>query len=250
MRHHIYPDYQSLSRATADLIVEYINSKPDSLICLASGHTPLGVFECLVKDVADKKVDISQCVFVGLDVWVGIGPKDDGSCRQLMDQFFFEPLNISSRQIHFFDALSDELQGEADTINQLIDSRGGLDIMLVGIGTNGHIAMNEPGTPFNSVAHISELAEETKIVGQKYFKSSTELKHGITLGLKHFRESKLPILMANGSKKSAIMKRVFEEKVGHHLPASIVREMAQAVVVIDREAAADLEKSRGAGERH
>ena len=196
------------------------------------------MFKCLVKDVRDKKVDISRCAFVGLDEWVGIGPKDDGSCRQLMDEFFFEPLNIPAKQIHFFDALSDDLQGEADKINKLIDSRGGLDIMLVGIGTNGHIAMNEPGTPFNSIAHISELAEETKVVGQKYFKSTTELKYGITLGLKHFHDAKLPILMANGAKKLAIMTRVlFSDEVGEHLPASVVHHMPNAMVMIDSDAA-------------
>jgi glucosamine-6-phosphate isomerase len=242
MKIHIHPDYQTLSRATADLITSYIIEKPNSLICLASGHTPLGVFECLVKDVMEKKVDISQCVFVGLDEWVGIGPKQDGSCRLLMDQFFFEPLRIPSKQIHFFDALSNDLQHEADKINSVIGWNGGLDIMLVGIGTNGHIAMNEPGTSFDSIAHISELAEETKVVGQKYFKSSTELQYGITLGLKHFAESKLPILMANGSKKSAIMKHVLEEKPGEYLPASIVHRIPNELVMIDEEAALELKR--------
>jgi glucosamine-6-phosphate isomerase len=242
MKLQIHSDYKNLSRATANLIVSYINAKPKSLICLASGHTPLGVFECLVKDVKEKKVDISQCVFVGLDEWVGIGPKQDGSCRLLMDEFFFEPLSIPATRIHFFDALSKDLQHEADKINAVISANGGLDIMLVGIGTNGHIAMNEPGTSFNSIAHISELAEETKVVGQKYFKSTTELRYGITLGLKHFAESKLPILMANGSKKAAIMKRVVEEKPSEQLPASIVHQIPNAIVAIDEEAAARLKK--------
>jgi glucosamine-6-phosphate isomerase len=242
MKIQIHPDYKTLSRATADLIADYIKSKPNSLICLASGHTPLGVFECLVQDVMENKIDISQCVFVGLDEWVGIGPKQDGSCRLLMDQFFFEPLKIPAKQIHFFNSLSNDLQHEADKINSVIGWNGGLDIMLVGIGTNGHIAMNEPGTSFDSIAHISELAEETKVVGQKYFKSSTELKYGITLGLKHFYESKLPILMANGVKKSAIMIRIMEEKAGEHLPASIVHGMAHAVLMIDEEAASLLKR--------
>jgi glucosamine-6-phosphate isomerase len=242
MKIQIHPDYKTLCRTTADLISDYIKSKPNSLICLASGHTPLGVFECLVKDVKENRIDISQCVFVGLDEWVGIGPKQDGSCRLLMDQFFFDPLKIPAKQIHFFNALSNDLQHEADKINSVIGWNGGLDIMLVGVGTNGHIAMNEPGTSFDSIAHISELAEETKIVGQKYFKSSTELKYGITLGLKHFYESKLPILMANGSKKSAIMKRIIEEKAGEHLPASIVHGMEQAVLMIDEEAASLLKR--------
>ena len=232
--------YKELSRATADMIGDYILKKPDALVCLASGHTPLGVFECLVQDVREKKIDISGCTFVGLDEWVGVGPKQDGSCRLLMDQFFFEPLNIPSSKIYFFDALAKDLQSEADRINALIDSRNGLDIMLVGIGTNGHVAMNEPGTPFTSVAHISELAEETKTVGQKYFQQETPLTKGITLGLKHFSEAKLPILIANGSKKTPIIKKTIWSKGGEHIPASIVQQMPNAFIMLDQEAAADL----------
>lgn len=236
----IYHDYPQLSRAATDLIADYIRKKPKSLICIASGHTPMGVFQCLVEDVKAGKLDISGCEFVGLDEWVGFGPKDDGSCRLMMDEAFFEPLNIPASNIHFFDALSNNLQGEADKINEVIDQHGGLDVMLVGIGTNGHIAMNEPGTSFGSTAHISVLAEETKSVGQKYFKKATELKHGITVGLRHFSDSKLPILMANGVKKASIIKRILTEKPGEHLPASIVQQISGAIVMIDDDAGSSL----------
>jgi glucosamine-6-phosphate isomerase len=237
MHLRIHLDYKALCRAVADTIGNYISKKPDSLVCLASGHTPLGVFECLVSDVRAGKLDLSQTIFVGLDEWVGIGPKNDGSCRLMMDEHFFGPANISESKIAFFDALSSDLQGEADKINALIDSRKCLDIMLVGIGTNGHIAMNEPGTSFDSVAHISDLAEETKIVGQKYFKSSATLSQGITLGLKHFREAKLPILMANGHKKTEIIRSVIMDKMSEDLPASIVQDIHECLIMLDQEAA-------------
>lgn len=235
-----YPDYKKLSRATADLIAGYIRKKPDSLICFASGHTPLGVFECLTEDIKLKKLDLTSCIFVSLDEWVGIGPEDDGSCRLMMDQTFFGPTDFPESRIYFFDGLSEDLQREVDRINNVIKSRGGLDIMLVGIGTNGHVAMNEPGTSFDSIAHVSELADETKSVGQKYFKKSTPLKYGITVGLKHFSDSKLPILMANGEKKTAIIQRVLKETPGEHLPASIVQKIPGAYVMLDHEAAGGL----------
>jgi glucosamine-6-phosphate isomerase len=228
-----YHDYATLSRATADLIVEYISAKKNSIVCLASGHTPRGVFQCLVDDVKSNRLDISKCIFVSLDEWVGIAASQKGSCREMMDEDFFNPLQIPSSQIKFFDGLSNDLTTQVKSMNAFIASHEGLDIMLVGIGTNGHIAMNEPGTSFSFDAHVSTLAEETKIVGQKYFPGSTKLDKGITLGLKHFREAKLPILMANGEKKTAIMKQTFSAPATESLPSSIVHLISQGYIMMD-----------------
>src|SRR5688572_21066395 len=162
MKVKIYPDYKSMSRAAADLISAYIKKKPNSLICLASGHSPLGVFQCMVDDVKLGKLNLEKCTFVSLDEWVGIAASQKGSCREMMDKDLFVPLAIKEHQIIFFDGMDVDLKGQVEKINDCIDTNGGLDIMLVGVGMNGHIAMNEPGTSFDSVAHISTLAEETK----------------------------------------------------------------------------------------
>lgn len=228
-----YPGYAKLSRATADLVVEYINAKKDSIISLASGHTPRGVFECLVEDVKSNRLDISKCIFVSLDEWIGVAASQKGSCREMMDVDFFNPLQIPSSQIKFFNGVTDDLELQVRNMNTFIESHGGLDIMLVGIGTNGHIAMNEPGTSFNIDAHISRLAEETKTVGQKYFPGSTILDKGITLGLKHFREAKLPILMANGERKKAIMKQTLSSPATESLPSSVVHLIPQGYIMVD-----------------
>ena len=228
-----YSDYTTLSRATADLIVEYINAKKNSIVCLASGHTPRGVFECLVSDVKSNRLDISKCIFVSLDEWVGVAASQKGSCREMMDEDFFNPLQLPSSQIKFFNGMATDLESEVKNMNAFIKSHGGLDVMLVGIGTNGHIAMNEPGTSFNVDAHISTLAEETKTVGQKYFPGSTTLDKGITLGLRHFREAKLPILMANGEKKAAIMKQTLLLEATESLPSSVVHLISQGYIMMD-----------------
>jgi 6-phosphogluconolactonase/glucosamine-6-phosphate isomerase/deaminase len=108
--------------------------------------------------------------------------------------------------------------------------------MLVGVGLNGHIAMNEPGTSFDSVAHISTLAEETKTVGQKYFDTATQLSRGITLGLKHFRDARLPILVANGEKKAHIIRQILTSSPSESLPASIIQLIDQGMVMLDEAA--------------
>ncbi len=228
-----YSDYEKLSRAVADLIGEYISAKKNSVVCLASGHTPRGVFECLIDDVKSNRLDIGECIFVGLDEWVGISASQKGSCRAMMDDDFFTTLQIPIAQIKFFNGVADDLEAEVKMMNEFIEEHGGLDIMLVGVGTNGHIAMNEPGTSFNSDAHISTLAEETKTVGQKYFPVSTKLDKGITLGLKHFREAKLPILMANAEKKTAIIKQTLASPATESLPSSVVHLISQGYIMLD-----------------
>ncbi len=237
----IFPDYETLSRTTADLIKDYILQKKTSLICLASGHTPVGVFKNLIKDVKEGSLDIGQCTFISLDEWVGIDPHNSGSCLSMLKKDFFDPLKIPDTQIEFFNVLSDNLEKECDRINTLIKHNGGLDIMFVGVGTNGHIGMNEPGTSFNSYAHVGDLAEETKTVGQKYFSKQTKLSKGLTLGLKHLQEAKLPIVMANGEKKAAIIKKAFTQQPTEQIPVSIVHLIQQGFVMLDQEAAREVE---------
>ena len=237
MTTRIYPDYESLSRATADLVTEYIKNKKDSWVCLASGHTPIGVFKFLLNDVKHENLNLSHCKFFSLDEWIGIDPSDSGSCLSMLKKDFFGPLSIPIEQIEFFNVLSENLEEECDRINRLIHQHGGLDIMLVGVGTNGHIGMNEPGTPFDACAHVGELAEETKNTGQKYFSKPTQLSIGITLGLQHLAESKLPIIMANGKGKAPIMKTVLKESPSERVPATISQTIKQGYIMLDREAA-------------
>jgi glucosamine-6-phosphate isomerase len=239
MRVQTFDNYPELSRATADLIASTIQKKPYSLICIASGHTPVGVFKCLIDDVKSGALDVSKVTFVSLDEWLGIDPSDSGSCISMLRKDFFDHVPLRQQQIEMFDVKANPV-AECARINDIIAANGGLDVMLVGIGLNGHIGMNEPGTSFRSYAHVSALAEATITTGQKYFTKPTTLSKGITLGLRHFAESRLPILMANGTKKASIINHVINSKPTEQVPATIVHSIPQALVMIDREAAADL----------
>ncbi|HNT49257.1 MAG TPA: glucosamine-6-phosphate deaminase [Cyclobacteriaceae bacterium] len=232
----IYPDYETLSAHTANLIISYINQKQDALVCIASGHTPIGVFRQIKIAIDQNNVDLSRCTFLSLDEWLGIDPSDSGSCLSMLQRDCFEPLQVKPEQVQFFNVNAD-LTKECNRINELIATRGGLDIMLVGVGTNGHIGMNEPGTSFDSVAHVGELADETKTVGQKYFATKTKLSKGITLGLNHLRQAKLPIIMANGSRKAAILSKALTGNATPQIPVSVVHLIPHAYVMLDQEAA-------------
>lgn len=232
----VFPDYNSLCRGVADLIGAHIAKNPSSMICLASGHTPLGVFIALAADVTAGRLQLGKCRFVSLDEWIGVPPENPGSCRAMMKDFF-AGARIRDEQIHFFNGVSPDPESEANKMNELISSYGGLDVMLVGIGLNGHIAMNEPGTSFYRHAHVSKLSPQTIEVGQKYFSGETSLSRGITLGLRHFSDAKLPILMANGEKKAGIIRLSIHGPFTEQVPATVVQKIPHAVVMLDQTAA-------------
>ncbi|MES2517181.1 MAG: glucosamine-6-phosphate deaminase [Bacteroidota bacterium] len=232
-----FPNYDALSEATANVIIAVLKQKPDAVICIASGDTPMGVCKFLAK--SDPNL-FTKCTFVGLDEWVGMDENDEGSCKYGVYQNLFMPLNLPTERIKYFDAKAPDLTAECDKINDFISSRGGLDVMLVGVGMNGHIALNEPNTPFNIYAHISDLEEITKEVGQKYFTKPTILTQGITLGLAHLQEAKLPILIANGQRKAAVIKKALTESISEQFPASIFQTIEHSLVMLDTDAAQEL----------
>ncbi len=231
-----FPDYNTLSQYAAQHLAAIINQKPDALLCLASGDTPIETYHRFVDLVQQERVDVSQCLFVGLDEWVGFGPDDVGSCSYYVFRDLFTPLQLRPEQIHVFDAKANDLAAECARIDTLIQSRGGLDVLLVGMGLNGHIALNEPGTPFNLGCHVVELAESTKTVGQKYFTQETTLNQGITLGLRHLTEAHEVILLVSGAKKAAILRDALRGPVSEQVPASILQTQPRAQIWIDEAA--------------
>jgi glucosamine-6-phosphate deaminase len=231
----IYQDYELLSQAAVNFILDYLQKKPKSLVCIASGDTPKRVCQLLVEAKKNNHFDFSETTFIGLDEWVGMDENDEGSCKFLVYENLFRPLSIEASKIKYFDAKSTNLQEECDKINEFIAQNGGLDIMIVGVGLNGHIALNEPYTPFTNYAHVSKLEDMTIEVGQKYFTKKTVLTEGITLGLQHFREAKLPILMASGLKKSSIIYDALTNEATEAIPASIVQIIEHSLVLLDRD---------------
>lgn len=233
----IYKDYQVLSLHAAERIIEQVKQKPDAVLCLAAGDTPRLAYDTLTKKAANEKLDFSKCTFVGLDEWVGIPPGNEGSCHYFLKQHLIGPLKLSADRIHLFDALSNDLDHECRKMNALISTLGGIDLMMVGIGMNGHIGFNEPGASPDLYAHVVELDEATRTVGQKYFRQQTPLAKGITLGLKHLLESRKAILIANGTKKAGVIQQALKGPVTPDLPATIMRQHANSEVMLDEEAA-------------
>lgn len=240
----VYPDYESLSHHASDAIVEQVSRKPDTTLCLASGDTPRLTCRLTAEKAARVKTDFSRCTFIGLDEWVGIPPENEGSCRHFFETEVFAPLSITRDRIHLFDGMSIDLENECRVMDASISQKGGIDLMVVGIGMNGHIGFNEPGISFDLYAHVVDLDEATRTVGQKYFRQKTELSKGITLGLKHLMEARRVILIANGARKAEVIRKALEEETTTTLPASIIRKHPNAHVMLDEGAASGLAASK------
>ena len=246
MQLKIYKDYNELSYNAALEITDLVKNKPHAVLCLAAGDTPRLTYTLMTKKAIDEKIDFSHCSFIGLDEWVSIPPENEGSCHFFLKTQIFEPLHISSSQIHLFNALSEDLSTECALMDKIIKEKKGIDLMLVGVGMNGHIGFNEPGVSFKKYSHVVELDETTQSVGQKYFKQTAMLKKGITLGLKHVSEARKAILIANGIKKAEVIRKSLEDKISADIPASIMRTHLQGTMMIDEDAASLLhQKMKG-----
>lgn len=234
-----YKNYDALSEAVALQMVNQIISKPDTVFCLASGNTPLKAYEYFVEKVKKETIDYSRCVFFGLDEWIGISPDDTGSCHYFLTKNVFEPLGIANENIYLFDGLSKNPEAECDRISRAIE-KNGIDLIVVGIGMNGHIGFNEPGSLIGNKVQIVALDRVTQTVGQKYFDKPMLLKKGITIALRSFLDAKKALLIANGAQKASIIQQTIEGEVNITIPSTIIQLHKNASVMIDDEAAACL----------
>jgi len=232
---------ESMSNYCAELIAKVIMEKPDALICLPAGESAIGTFKAL-KDMSDRKeIDFGQAWFVALDEWLNLEDESE-NCTAFMFKNFYEPLNIDHSRIKFFDIHAEDMAEECKRVDQFIFDHNGIDCMLLGLGMNGHIGLNEPHSSFDSYAKVASLDSVTKEIGQKYFSSKVVLTEGITLGMRHVFEAKQVILQVAGKKKADIVRKIYEAQPSYALPATVVKLLSNAVVVLDNDAASEIKE--------
>lgn len=237
MKLFITDSYTELSQQAAEDLVQLTATKDSPVVCTASGDTPAGLYKDLFDKVKNKEADTSGWYFLGLDEWAGMNGSDQGSCRFHLDHQLLNPLRVTDAKIIFFDGRANDLQGECNRIENFIQEHGPIDVCILGLGLNGHVGMNEPGTSITTRSHISKLDPLTAQVGQKYFTSETPLSEGITLGLATILESKHIMLMVSGAKKAAIVKQVLEGEISENVPGTLLRNHRGLRVYLDKEAA-------------
>jgi galactosamine-6-phosphate isomerase len=236
----IADNYDAMSKQAADDVMWLMQVTNKPLICPASGHSPAGLYREILKNVKNNQLDISKWDFVGLDEWVGLNETDEGSCRYHLNHELFHPLNISNDRICFFDGRAKNLQTQCENVEGFINQHGGIDVAILGVGMNGHVGMNEPGTSLALRSHVTDLDIITQKVGQKYFKEQQQLTKGITLGLATLMESRHIIILVSGSHKADIVKKIIEDEISEQLPATLLRNHPRLRIYLDKESAQNL----------
>ncbi|KGL42294.1 glucosamine-6-phosphate deaminase [Listeria sp. SHR_NRA_18] len=230
----VLADYETMSDAATALVIETFQRAPEGLYCFAGGDTPVGTLRRLVAAHKAGEIDLQKAYFVELDEWVGLDGDDEGSCLNYLETELFGPAQIDPSHYHYFHAKSADLEGECRAADLFIKQHGGLELILLGVGVNGHLGFNEPGVSFENYAHIIDLDSTTQNVGQKYFTKEVDRTKGITLGIKHILEAKTAILVANGEKKQVAITHLLEKKVTAEWPVTVLREHTNANIFIDK----------------
>ncbi|GHV02963.1 hypothetical protein FACS189485_04850 [Spirochaetia bacterium] len=236
METKVFPDYNSLCNKITGEICDALRLNPSLLLCIAAGHTSLGVFEGLCKAYKKGTADFSSVAFVAMDEWLGMNKDTPGSCGKLLCGSFLDLVNFKPENVRLFDGTVSDPDTECAAVEEFIVSHscsGKINYVVLGSGMNGHLALNEPGVSFDLRAHAGQISQTTKEVGQKYFKEFVELKGGLTLGIANFREADRSVLMISGRHKSDILKRIISENPGTDIPATAIKDFKNASLYYD-----------------
>jgi len=232
--------YELMSKQAADAIAKILKNETEPLVCVPSGDSPKGLFKEWQLQQEKKIIDVHSWLLLGLDEWVGLGENDEGSCRYMLNKDLFHPLKINEERICCFNGKTNDTETECNRVENYIQRHNGIDVAIVGLGMNGHVGLNEPGTTPELYSHISAIHPVTKSVGQKYFSSPTQLTQGITLGLASLMNAKHLILLVSGKKKAEILQQAMEGEITEQVPASLLRNHSNFKVYADKEAASML----------
>lgn len=231
-------DYEELSREAARRIIAAVRQYPASVLGLATGSTPEGTYRELVRDHREKGTSYQQVTTFNLDEYVGLAANDPHSYHAYMEQHLFCHLDIPRGQTHLPDGTAEEPEVECRRYEEMIREAGGIDLQVLGIGVNGHIGFNEPGTPFSSETQVVQLAESTRQANQIHFEDPEQVPtHAITMGMATILRSRGILLLASGAKKAPVIQRLLTEaEITPDLPASILRSHEDVTLIADQEA--------------
>lgn len=233
----IVKDYEEMSLKAFEVMSEVVKNKPDAVLGLATGSTPIGLYRNMIKDHKENGTSYKNIKTVNLDEYAGLDYSSDQSYVYFMRSNLFDHIDIDLKNTNIENGKAVDRQAECDRYNRLLEEMQ-QDIQVLGIGSNGHIAFNEPGTPFGSVTHIVDLAESTIKDNSRMFASIDEVpRQAFTMGLKNIMNAKKVLILANGANKAKAVYGLVKGEVTEDLPASVLQLHPDCVVIADESAA-------------
>lgn len=243
MRLVICETHDDLSIKVAKEVAQLIKLKPKCVLGLPTGETPVLAYKELVNMYKNGSIDFSQVVTFNLDEYLGISKLHLCSYHSFMQYNLFGHINLPKTNIHIPDGLTESPLEECERYENLIARYGGIDLLILGVGHNGHIGFNEPGTHFDTPTHVVDLSISTIQANSRFFDTSCDVpKKAITMGIKTILSAKKIILMASGYEKSQIVYDAFTKEVTTALPASVLQTHQNVVVMLDKHAASLFDK--------
>jgi glucosamine-6-phosphate deaminase len=245
MRLHVCRSAADAARAAASLVAKQLRQKPDSVLGLATGRTSLGIYDELVRLHQAGDADFSRAQTLNLDEFTGLSPKDRRSFCAFMDKHLFRRVNIPPRQVHFLDGSAGDLDAECARYERLIDSLGGIDLQLLGVGANGHIGFNEPSPAVHARTHRARLTLGTRRANASLFGGNVSAvpREALSMGMATILEACAIVLVATGGTKARAVGSMFTGRISTSVPVSFLQLHPAVEVILDDEASARLPRS-------
>ena len=226
-------NYDQMSEEALKVILDVVKNKPDAVLGLATGSTPLGLYAKMAEDHRENGTSYAQCHAVNLDEYAGLDISSNQSYVYFMRENLFKNIDIKLENTHIENGKAEDKDAECARYNALLDELR-QDVQVLGIGSNGHIAFNEPGTPFDSVTHIVDLAESTIKDNSRLFNSIDEVpRQAFTMGLSNIMNAKKIIILANGEGKAYAVGELVNGEIREEVPATILRNHPDCILICD-----------------
>lgn len=232
---------EAMAKLAAELIAEIVRRKPKCVLGLATGSTPVVTYKELIRLHKQEGLDFSRVTSFNLDEYVSLPPEHDQSYHYFMHENLFQHININPRNTHVPDGMAKDIPAFCRWYEEQIVKAGGVDMQLLGIGSNGHIAFNEPGSSLGSRTRVKTLDERTRQDNARFFKTMNEVpKYAITMGIGTIMDARQLILLANGAGKADAIQRTCEGPITAMVPATVVQLHPKATIIVDKAAASKL----------
>jgi glucosamine-6-phosphate deaminase len=243
MRIVVAKDYEEMSGRAAKIVAGQIFVKPNSVIGLATGSTPLMMYKELIRIHLEDGLDFSEIITFNLDEYIGLAEDNINSYHYYMFDNLFRHINIKKENIFIPNGMASDIERECRGFEENIRAKGGIDLQVLGIGNNGHIGFNEPDIKFEATTHEVKLDEETILANARFFDTIDEVpKFAISMGIKTIMHARKVVLLANGYSKAESLGKALYGGITPEIPASILQLHQDVTVVVDEECASFLKR--------
>ena len=234
-------NYDEMSLKGAEIVKEQVNSKPDCILGLATGSTPVGLYTCLAEMNKKGDVDFSKVTSFNLDEYYPISPENDQSYRYFMNENLFSKINIDITKTHVPNGMAEDPEKACKEYDESILAAGGIDLQILGIGQNGHIAFNEPADELYEGTHLTGLTESTIKANARFFEKEEDVPtKAVTMGIASIMRAKKIIILANGPAKREIVEKLLNGGITTNIPASLLKVHHDVTLICDKEACPEM----------